>query len=137
VGASGGLLALWFGTGRALAPLDGLQRRLTQRHPDATDPVDGGELPGELRPLIRALNDLLERMRQAIQRERGFTNDAAHELRTPLTVIDTHLQVARLHAGPEAMPGLDDAATGVARMRGRLQQLRRRARHEGPRRVHE
>lgn len=131
IASIGGLLALWFGTGRALAPLGGLQRRLTQRHPDATDPVDGGELPGELRPLIRALNDLLERMRQAIQRERGFTNDAAHELRTPLTVIDTHLQVARLHAGPEAMPALDDAATGVERMRGTLEQLLMLARVEG------
>lgn len=131
IASIGGLLALWFGTGRALAPLDGLRRRLSQRHPDATDPVDGSQLPGELRPLIRALNDLLERMRQAIQRERGFTNDAAHELRTPLTVIDTHLQVARLHAGPEAKPALEDAATGVERMRGTLEQLLMLARVEG------
>lgn len=131
IAAVGGLLALWFGAGRALSPLGGLQRRLAQRHPDATDPVDGSQLPGELRPLIEALNGLLERMRQAIQRERSFTNDAAHELRTPLTVIDTHLQVARLTEGDEARQALDDAATGVERMRGTLEQLLMLARIEG------
>lgn len=131
IAAFGGLVALWFGTGRALAPLSGLRRRLAQRPADATDPVDGTQLPGELRPLIDALNGLLERMRQAIQRERSFTNDAAHELRTPLTVIDTHLQVARLTDGAQARQALEDAGTGVERMRGTLEQLLMLARIEG------
>ena len=102
-----------------------------RRSPDATDPVDGSRLPGELRPLIEALNGLLERMRLAIQRERSFTNDAAHELRTPLTVIDTHLQVARLNSGGAAEEALADAATGVERMHGTLEQLLMLARIEG------
>lgn len=131
IAAIGGLLVLWFGTGRALAPLSGLQRTLASRHPDATDLIDGGQLPGELRPLIDALNGLLGRMSAAIQRERNFTNDAAHELRTPLTVIDTHLQVARLTAEGAARESLADAATGVARMRGTLDQLLMLARVEG------
>lgn len=131
IAAIGGLLALWFGAGRALAPLSGLQRTLASRHPDATDPVDGSRLPGELRPLIDALNGLLDRMGRAIQRERNFTNDAAHELRTPLTVIDTHLQVARLSEGEPARQALDDAATGVSRMRSTLDQLLMLARVEG------
>nr|WP_255703272.1 sensor histidine kinase [Lysobacter sp. GX 14042] len=131
IAALGGLIALWFGTGRALAPLAGLRRRLAQRPADATDPVDGSQLPAELRPLIDALNGLLERMRQAIQRERSFTNDAAHELRTPLTVIDTHLQVAGLTDGAEARQALQDASTGVERMRGTLEQLLMLARIEG------
>jgi len=131
IAAVGGLLALWFGTGRALAPLASLQQRLARRNPDATDPVDGGNLPAELRPLIGALNGLLARMADAIQRERGFTNDAAHELRTPLTVIDTHLQVARMTSGESASDALRDAATGVERLRGTLEQLLMLARIEG------
>lgn len=127
----GGLAVLWLGTGRALAPLAGLRHRLAQRRPDATEPVDGSQLPGELRPLIDALNGLLARMRQTIERERSFTNDAAHELRTPLTVIDTHLQVARLASGGDARQALDDAATGAERMRGTLEQLLMLARIEG------
>lgn len=131
IAAIGGLLVLWFGAGRALAPLSSLQRTLALRDPNATDPVNGGALPSELRPLIGALNGLLDRMGRAIQRERNFTNDAAHELRTPLTVIDTHLQIARLAAGGPAQQALSDAATGVERMRGTLDQLLMLARVEG------
>lgn len=130
IAAVGGLLALWLGTGRALAPLAGLRRTLAARSPEATDPINGGRLPAELQPLIAALNDLLERMRQALERERNFTNDAAHELRTPLTIIDTHLQVARLSAGDAALGSIADAATGVARMRATLEQLLMLARVE-------
>ncbi|HEY4582679.1 MAG TPA: ATP-binding protein [Lysobacter sp.] len=129
--ALGGLAALWFGAGRALAPLADLRRTLASRPPDATDPIDGGRLPTELRPLIDALNGLLDRVAQALQRERSFTNDAAHELRTPLTIIDTHLQVARMGAGDAARQPLADAATGVARLRGTLEQLLMLARVEG------
>lgn len=131
IAALGGLLALWFGTGRALAPLAELRRALAGRPPDATEPVEGSRLPAELRPLVVALNGLLERMGQALERERNFTNHAAHELRTPLTIIDTHLQVARLTAGEAAQDSLADAATGVSRMRGTLEQLLMLARVEG------
>lgn len=129
--ALGGLAALWFGAGRALAPLAGLRRTLASRPPDATDLIDNSRLPSELRPLIDALNGLLDRVSQALQRERNFTNDAAHELRTPLTIIDTHLQVARMSAGDAAQQPLADAATGVARLRGTLEQLLMLARVEG------
>lgn len=127
----GGLLALWLGAGRALAPLSMLRRTLASRPPDATEQVDGSRLPTELRPLIDALNGLLERMSQTLQRERNFTNDAAHELRTPLTIIDTHLQLARMAAGDAAQQPLADAALGVARMRATLDQLLMIARVEG------
>lgn len=129
--ALGGLAALWFGTRRALAPLAGLRRTLTSRPPDAIDPIDGSRLPSELRPLIDALNGLLDRVGHALQRERSFTNDAAHELRTPLTIIDTHLQVARMSASETAQQPLADAASGVARLRGTLEQLLMLARVEG------
>lgn len=131
IAALGGLLALWFGAGRALAPLAGLRRTLASRPPDATDLVDGSRLPAELRPLIDALNAHLERVSEALLRERNLTNDAAHELRTPLTIIDTHLQLARLTAGEAAQQPLDDAAIGVARMRATLEQLLMLARVEG------
>lgn len=131
IAALGGLAALWFGTGRALAPLAGLRRTLASRPVDAIEPVDSSHLPAELRPLIQALNELLERSSGALQRERNFTNDAAHELRTPLTIIDTHLQLARLAADDVAREPLTDAATGVARMRATLEQLLMLARVEG------
>ena len=127
----GGLLALWIGVGRALAPVRTLQNELAHRGLDATAALATKGLPAELRPLVDALNRLLERVTRSIQRERSFTSDAAHELRTPLTGIDTHLQVARRTSGETSARALDDAATGVARMRATLDQLLMLARLEG------
>lgn len=127
----GGLAALWVGVGRALSPLRELQRKLGNRRPDELEPLQTQAVPPELGPLVRSLNGLLDRIAQSIQRERNFTNDAAHELRTPLTAIDTHLQVARLTQGEDAARALQDAATGVARMRSTLDQLLVLARLEG------
>lgn len=131
IAAMGGLLALWIGAGRGLAPLDGLRRTLIERQPDTVEPLDAQSLPTELRPLIESLNHLLDRIAQAVLRERNFTNDAAHELRTPLTAIDTHLQVARLTTGEDAQQALADAGEGVRRMRATLDQLLMLARVEG------
>lgn len=131
IAAVGGLLALWIGAGRGLAPLEQMRRTLSKRELDSLEHVDARGVPSELRPLIDALNRLLKRLGQAVQRERSFTNDAAHELRTPLTAIDTHLQVARLTTGAATQRALADADEGVRRMRATLDQLLMLARVEG------
>jgi len=131
IAAFGGLLALWVGASRGLAPLERLGRTLAQRQPDAIEPLAALSMPPELRPLVESLNHLLQRVAQAMLRERNFTNHAAHELRTPLTAIDTHLQVARLTTGADAQRALADAGEGVRRMRATLDQLLMLARIEG------
>src|SRR3546814_18804488 len=88
-------------------------------------------MTGELRPLVESLNHLLQRVSDAVSRERSFTNHAAHELRTPLTAIDTHLQVARLTGGDDSRRALADAGEGVQPMRGTMDQLLQLARVEG------
>lgn len=47
----------------------------------------------ELHVLSKTINDLLERIENAIVREKQFTSDASHELRTPLAVIKGTLEV--------------------------------------------
>lgn len=131
IAAIGGLIALWFGVGRGLAPLERLRRTVAARAPDAVTPLDVAPLPNELQPLADTLNHHLRRTAEAMHRERHFTNDAAHELRTPLTVIDTHLQVARITTGAARERALEDAGEGVHRMRSTLEQLLLLARVEG------
>jgi two-component system sensor histidine kinase QseC len=131
IAAAGGLLALWFGAGRGLAPLGRLRQTLALRAADSIEPLDAGSLPAELRPLVEALNQHLQRVAKAVLHERHFTSHAAHELRTPLTAIDTHLQVARLTTGEDAACALVDASEGVRRMRATLDQLLMLARVEG------
>lgn len=47
----------------------------------------------ELHLLSKTINNLLDRVENAIQREKQFTSDASHELRTPLAVIKGTLEV--------------------------------------------
>ncbi|WP_432671296.1 sensor histidine kinase [Flavobacterium sp. SM2513] len=47
----------------------------------------------ELYILSETINDLLDRIERAIEREKRFTSDASHELRTPLAVIKGTLEV--------------------------------------------
>lgn len=47
----------------------------------------------ELFVLSKTINDLLDRIEDAIEREKRFTSDASHELRTPLAIIKGTLEV--------------------------------------------
>jgi two-component system OmpR family sensor kinase len=84
------------GVGRALAPISGLSRALSTRSFEALEPLRvEAALPVEIRPLVRALNDLLARLSAASQAQRTFVADAAHELRSPLTALRLQLQAAK------------------------------------------
>lgn len=47
----------------------------------------------ELYILSKTINDLLDRIENAVEREKQFTSDASHELRTPLAIIKGTLEV--------------------------------------------
>lgn len=85
-------VALWGGyqiTAQAFRPVGEMSRM-------ASSIADGGDLSvriaaseerdsrDELRALAGTLDDMLERLEDAFERERQFTSDVAHELRTPL-----------------------------------------------------
>jgi signal transduction histidine kinase len=50
--------------------------------------------PEEIQPLLRAINELLDRLDVAYQAQSRFTAEAAHELRTPVTAMLGELDVA-------------------------------------------
>jgi two-component system sensor histidine kinase QseC len=128
VALAGTLVILWFAVGAGLVPLENVRSVLERRRPDDDAPLPAMPVPRELEPLVGTVGHLLQRVRDAIARERRFTDDAAHELRTPLTAIKTHLQVLRLACGSSPLPQTADAALthagqGVARMQHTLDQL--------------
>jgi signal transduction histidine kinase len=47
----------------------------------------------ELYVLSKTINDLLDRIENAVEREKQFTSDASHELRTPLAILKGTLEV--------------------------------------------
>ncbi len=132
VAMGGGLVVLWLGIRRGLEPLESIRQTLAERQPDAVTPLPPTQVPGELAPLVRTINLLLDRTQSMIERERRFTGDAAHELRTPLTAVKTHIQVARLATGDETAKALENAEEGVQRLQHTLEQLLMLARVEGP-----
>jgi two-component system OmpR family sensor kinase len=88
-------------------------------------------LPDEVQPLVRALNDLLGRLRAALERERAFMADAAHELRTPLTAL--HLQMgmlARASSEAERDAAMTTLSAGVQRAIRLVEQMLALARQE-------
>ena len=115
---------IWAVVGHALAPLQRLAREVSMREPDALHPIDDDDTPREVHVLLLALNQLFDRLRSAIRRERQFTADAAHELRTPLAAMKTHLQVARAQSAEAATrASLDKALEGVDRATHSVEQL--------------
>ncbi len=83
-----------------LAPLSNLARQVAARQPGSVAPLELARTPAEIAPLVEALNGLLARVRDALERERRFTADAAHELRTPLAALKVHAQNAARAASP-------------------------------------
>jgi two-component system sensor histidine kinase QseC len=83
-----------------LAPLRQLADGIRSRKAETLTPIVLHDMPGEIGPVVGALNDLLERVRQAFEHERRFTDAAAHELRTPLAALKIHADNLARAANP-------------------------------------
>ena len=93
--AAGYLLA-----GFALRPVETMRRRAAEISADtAGERLPVPETGDELERLGETLNEMLDRLEAALERERGFVADAGHELRTPLTILRTELELALRQAG--------------------------------------
>jgi two-component system, OmpR family, sensor kinase len=124
-------LLIWLAVGFALEPLQRLTALVKARRVAALEGLPATPLPDELQPLAAALNDLLARLRGALERERAFMADAAHELRTPLTAL--HLQMgmlARASSEAERAAAMETLSAGVQRAIRLVEQLLSLARQE-------
>jgi len=87
------VLPVWLAIRQGLRPLRRLSGRLAQRHADDLSSLDIDLKYAELQPVVSAFNALLLKLRDKVQRERAFVQDAAHELRTPMAVIAAQAHV--------------------------------------------
>ncbi|MDP2030957.1 MAG: histidine kinase dimerization/phospho-acceptor domain-containing protein [Thiobacillus sp.] len=118
-------LAVWWGVGRSLRPVDALARQVGTLDALALAPLDESPvLPNEIAPLRAALNALIRRVTEAFENERRFTADAAHELRTPLAALKIQAQVAqRAQTTDSRQHALTQVIAGVDRMTHLVGQL--------------
>jgi two-component system OmpR family sensor kinase len=100
------MLVAWAVVSVSLAPVARVRRQVAARGADELAEVGEEGLPDEIRPLVRELNLLFGRVRQAFDAQKHFVAEAAHELRSPLAAL--RLQVQGLQRAR------DDAARELA-----------------------
>jgi len=91
-------LTMYWLTGRALAPVEAMRRRVATIDGTAISarvPVPpGGD---EIARLAETLNSMLGRLQNAADTQRRFVGDASHELRSPLSTIRAAHEIQTLH----------------------------------------
>ena len=124
-------VVIWLVVAQGLKPLERVAAAVGTRSPTVLEPLAETGLPSEVQPLVRALNALLDRLREAIAAQRTFIADAAHELRTPLTAVHLQAQLAeRATTEPERRAALADLKSGLERATRLSEQLLTLAREE-------
>ncbi|WP_034296338.1 HAMP domain-containing sensor histidine kinase [Herbaspirillum sp. RV1423] len=122
---------IWAAVSHGLAPVRRAAADVQSRDMHTLTPIADQSLPEEIRPLTHAFNDLLERLRHAMQVQRAFVADAAHELRTPLTALRLQAQLAeRAGNDEERRAAFADLKNGLERATHLVHQLLTLARQE-------
>ena len=94
------LLLVWFGIAKGMQPLERLRAELEARSSRDLRPVEESHAPVELRAVVKALNDLLQRLESALQAQQRFVANVAHQLRTPLAGLRMHVETALQQDAP-------------------------------------
>ena len=126
-------LTMRYLAGKSIAPLDQISQKanqITQQNLSERVPDSGAK--DEIGLLTQAINNLLERLEQALQREKQFTSDASHELRTPLSVLRGTLEVLirKPRTAEEYEQKVKTALGSIDRMSAMIDQLLALARVE-------
>ncbi len=64
-------------------------------------PIDTHDVPGEVRPLVDEVNDLMARLGRTFDFQNRFVADAAHQLKTPVSGLKAQIELALREHDPE------------------------------------
>lgn len=117
-------VAIAYGVGRGLQPLNRLRDRLSARQAFDLSPVPLEGTPAELRPFLDEINSLLGRLAEAVDAQSRFVADAAHQLRTPIAGIRAQAEAALTSDRPDdARHALDRIAHSAQTLGNLVQKL--------------
>jgi two-component system sensor histidine kinase TctE len=124
-------LVVWAGVVHGLAPLQKVQRAVAARSPYDRSPVATADVPAEVRPLLQAMNGLLERLDHVMTLQSRFIADAAHQLKTPVAALQAQLELAARESDPQRLrDSLMTLNAGLERLARLVSQLLALARNE-------
>lgn len=111
------VLLVWLALARGLKPLNQLESRIRARKPDDLSALDDSTVPQEVVPLVMAVNDLLERLKDSMATQKRFLADAAHQLKTPLAGLRMQADLALRDSNDTALLKHSLVQIGRASMR--------------------
>jgi len=92
---------VWFGVSRGLQPLQRLRRAVSDRSHLDLSPIATSDVPGEVRPLVDEVNELMARLARTFDFQNRFVADAAHQLKTPVSGLKAQIELALRESDPE------------------------------------
>ncbi|SJM64807.1 two-component sensor histidine kinase [Frigoribacterium sp. JB110] len=109
--------------GRLLRPLRQMREtaeRVSGQELDERLPVEGRD---DVSELARTMNDMLDRLDQALDSQRQLLSDVRHELRTPITIVRGHLELLNPDDAAEVRETQELAVDELDRMNALVQDL--------------
>ena len=125
------MLVAWWAVGASLRPVARVREQVAARAADDLATVSEAGLPDEIRPLVKELNLLFERVRVAFEAQQHFVVDAAHELRSPLAALRLQAQgLQRAKDDATRQVAVERLLAGIDRATRLVEQLLVLARHQ-------
>jgi signal transduction histidine kinase len=124
-------LLVAYAVSRLLKPLETTTRAAINRDIHSNEPLPVENVPTEVTPLIKAMNDLIVRLGKALELQRQFLSDAAHGLRTPLAALQLQIEnLSRNRSCEDLDNRIDDMRHGSQRASHMVGQLLKIARYD-------
>jgi two-component system sensor histidine kinase TctE len=123
--------AVYLGVSRGLRPLRRLAHAVSHRSHLDLSPIDTHGVPGEVRPLVEEVNELMTRLGRILDFQTRFVADAAHQLKTPVSGLKAQIEMALREEDPQRVRhSLAQLYVGADRMSRLVLQLLALARNE-------
>ncbi len=118
------LIVVWLASVKSLESLYVTSSAIAKRSSTDLRPLSQEMVPQEIKPLVKALNDLFNRIESDNESRERFIANAAHHLRTPLALIKTYNDLALSYSSDEKInSALLNSQDGIEKMSHMVKQL--------------